>query len=379
MVATRSSTSTHFVTLDHDSPIDVHYFAEGAANVVFILYSKRGICTLDDDFGEPGTTTQDGVPRIDPRLKGKLLRLRKDLPFTAPVADSNRHFVEQIKPLFPAESLVEQLLCKVTPGFIIKCNEELRGLQGHGLRPEKRLGVYLAEDEPYATAITDMRFDDQHASCELKPKWLAQSPTAPPDSKRCRTCALRAMRATKDARFPERTEFCPLTLVDANQDHLASTMSRALGHSKGTPLNLLNFTQQLLPFFEKSSLLGLLRDLQMEKDPKGILRADPSNVDFMTAMTIRDCTLFLKVSTLYTCDLNNLTDILKIPNHEGTGAQIEARLGDLDLKTPHGNKAEYWRQTEQQLIDEGWYTATEHRTPTEAEVDPVCLLSRKAA
>ncbi|KAL8935591.1 MAG: hypothetical protein Q9211_004619 [Gyalolechia sp. 1 TL-2023] len=359
MVTTRFST---IVTLDQGTPIDVHYFAEGAANVVFILYSKRGIRTLDDDFGQPGTTTKDGVLRIDPRLKGKLLRLRKDLPFTASVADSKRHFEEQIKHLFPAESLVEQLLCNVTCGFVVKCNEELRSLEGHKLRPEKRLGVYLAEGEPYATAITDMRSDDQHACYEFKPKWLAQSPTAPPDSKRCRTCALRAMRANKEARSPERTDFCPLTLVDGNQDHLASTLGRALRHSKGALLHLLDFAQQLIPFFEKSPLLRLLRDLQIEKDPKGILKADPSHVDFMTAMTIRDCTLFLK-----------------IPYYEGTGAQIEARLGDLDLKTPDGNKAEYWRQIEQQLIDEGWYTATEHKTSTKAEDDPVCLLSRKAA
>lgn len=38
---------------------------------------------------------------------------------------------------------------------------------------------------------------------------------------------------------------------------------------------------------------------------------------------------------------------------------IEARLGDLDLKTSSGKKAEYWRSLEKRLIDEGWYTATE--------------------
>ncbi|KAI4186046.1 MAG: hypothetical protein L6R41_003747 [Letrouitia leprolyta] len=375
-MATKLKTSPTNPILNHDSSIDIHYLAEGAANVVFILYSKRGISTLDDDFGEPGTTTEDGVPRIDPRLKGKLLRLRKDLPFIAPVADSHRHFEEQIAPLFPPEILVEQLLCNVSPDFITKCNEELWSLEEHGLRPKKRLGVYLAENEPYATAITDMRSDDQHACCDFKPKWLAQSPTAPPDSKRCRTCALRAMRAVKDAGSLERTGFCPLTLVDGNQNYLASSLGRALGHSKGTPINIPDFVQQLRPFFEKSPLFELLRDLQIKKDPKGILRADPNDVDFMTAMTIRDCTLFLKVSCLNLLYYNNLTTILKIPNHEGNEAKIETRLGDLDLKTPEGNKAEYWRETEQQLIDGGWYTATEERTFTQRKDDPVCLLSK---
>lgn len=42
-----------------------------------------------------------------------------------------------------------------------------------------------------------------------------------------------------------------------------------------------------------------------------------------------------------------------------TGKEIEARLGDLDLKTSSGRKAEYWRNLEMRLIDEGWYGATE--------------------
>lgn len=38
---------------------------------------------------------------------------------------------------------------------------------------------------------------------------------------------------------------------------------------------------------------------------------------------------------------------------------IEARLGDLDLKSSAGEKAEYWRSLERSLIDGGWYTGTE--------------------
>ncbi|KAL8721036.1 MAG: hypothetical protein Q9225_002209, partial [Loekoesia sp. 1 TL-2023] len=335
MVATRSSNSTNIVTLDNDTSINVFHFAEGAANIVFKISSKRGDSTRDDDFGQPGTTTEDGISRIDHRLKGKLLRLRKDLPSATPVAESHQYFVENIKPLFPTENLVEQVLCKITPKFVRKCNEKVRDLEAHGLRPTKRKGVYLAENEPYATAITDMRCDEEHASCEFKPKWLAQSPTAPPDSKRCRTCALRAMRSTKDARFPELTDFCPLTLVDDKQEKIAASLERLLGHSRGAPLNILDFVRQLHPYFQQTPLLKLLRDLQTRKDPNGVLKADPSNLDFVTAMTLRDCTLFLK-----------------IPNRDNTEAHIEARLGDLDLKTPDGNKAQYWRQTEQQLIDE---------------------------
>lgn len=39
---------------------------------------------------------------------------------------------------------------------------------------------------------------------------------------------------------------------------------------------------------------------------------------------------------------------------DGTGA-VEVRLGDLDLKTGAGGKAQYWLDLENQLISQGWY------------------------
>lgn len=49
--------------------------------------------------------------------------------------------------------------------------------------------------------------------------------------------------------------------------------------------------------------------------------------------------------------------VMKIPPSESI--PIDMRLGDVDLKTPQGGKAEYWRAIERSLIDEGWYTGTE--------------------
>lgn len=39
---------------------------------------------------------------------------------------------------------------------------------------------------------------------------------------------------------------------------------------------------------------------------------------------------------------------------EGEGP-VEIRLGDLDLKTAGGGKANYWLDLENRLIREGWY------------------------
>ena len=35
---------------------------------------------------------------------------------------------------------------------------------------------------------------------------------------------------------------------------------------------------------------------------------------------------------------------------------MEARLGDLDMKSSGEGKGEYWRKMERVLIEEGWYT-----------------------
>lgn len=37
--------------------------------------------------------------------------------------------------------------------------------------------------------------------------------------------------------------------------------------------------------------------------------------------------------------------------------KIEARLGDLDLKSPA--KTDYWKSIEEKLINGGWYTGDE--------------------
>ncbi|KAL8981571.1 MAG: hypothetical protein Q9205_003688 [Flavoplaca limonia] len=349
MVATRSKDGAKILTLDQDTPVRVRYHAEGAANVVFIITSSRGAVCKDDDYGAVGTSTTDGIPRIDVRLRGKLLRLRKDVPTVTPVVDSHRHYETYIEPLFPAESLVEQILCNVTPEFVRKCNAALRMEEEPFMkRPKKRHGVNLSETETHGLLITDMTCDDKHASTEFKPKWLAQSPSAPAGSKRCRTCALRAMRDVKSNAKPatfrrDSADFCPLTLVSGDKDLIRPSLEPILLKSIGAPLDILGFVDLTLPYFQNLHLFRLLRDLQLDKDPKGILDVDSSNVDFMTTMALRDCTFFLK-----------------IPNQKDKdGAHIEARLGDLDLKTPHGGKGDYWKETEQQLIDEGWYTATE--------------------
>lgn len=82
----------------------------------------------------------------------------------------------------------------------------------------------------------------------------------------------------------------------------------------------------------------------------GVFSQDEITTEFCAAMTLRDCTVFVRFPA-------------------DPEADIEARLGDLDLKSP--DKVGYWRETEMLLIGEGWYAGEEVASqPLE------CLLSR---
>ena len=187
MVTTRAqSRAKPMLKIDLHSPFELDYFAEGAAYNVY-------------QIGQPGTRlrlkNQDFVSpsHIDPRFKGKLLRLRKHIASAVPVLESHEYFKSTVEPLFPRGMLVEQEICEVSPDLLKGYNKELRqDEKNQYLRDKGRAGTYLAEDEPHGILITSMLYDDKHASCDFKPKWLTQSPSAPEGSKRCRTCAMQA-------------------------------------------------------------------------------------------------------------------------------------------------------------------------------------------
>ena len=327
------------VTIGLDDGVRLVYLAEGAANVVYRIRSLSMHPSISaelnfESFG-PNNPPLVGIEplQMNARLEGKLVRLRKRTSFSTPVVDSQKHFESSIKPFFPSENLVQQVLFQPSKYLLKDCNARLREMEKNGARPVKRHGVYLAEDEHYGMLVTDMSCnDDSFQFYEFKPKWLAQSPSAPPDSKRCRTCALRAMKKGS------RSGFCPLDLVD--KDQITTAVCRIIGLDPRRQQEYSGSEREMLgrirDFLRKDPLLRRLRQLQMNKDPNGVFKTKALSLDFLAAMTLRDCTLYLKVG----------------PD------SIEARLGDLDLKTGKG-KAEYWRESERLLIDGGWYTGTE--------------------
>ncbi|MCJ1297675.1 Inositol-pentakisphosphate 2-kinase [Hypocenomyce scalaris] len=348
---------------DFPSNATLEYLAEGAANVVYRFNLPPSSPSIEadsslDDYGD-GTSTPppSELPAIpyDPIFQRKLLRLRKALPSTTSVLVSQQKFEKVIQPLVPSEYLVQQDLVKLPPGLQANCNQNLRQMEEDGTRPRKRHGTYLAVDATFGTLVTDMTSAGNQGQVviDFKPKWLAQSPSAPAGSRRCRTCALRAMRKASGKHhdqqpfkphFPHNPpDFCPLDLFSGESNRLHSAVIAILNNS-GCPSSAIEWLiPRLMEFFTGNPLLGLLQSLQQSLDPNGVSQINVNESNFMTAMTLRDCTMFVVVPS------------------PGYGS-VQARLGDLDWKSPDGKKAEYWLETERRLINEGWYMGTEEKS-----------------
>lgn len=294
--------------------ISPQYLAEGAANIVYRFVipscspSIAADIALDNDDGPESTTpppTEIDALRYDPIVEGKLLRLRKGLSSTVSNEESFKRFQDVIRPLIPAENLVEQALVRLPPRLIADCNRQLHVDESSGVRPRKRCGVYLAEDEPYGTLITDMspNRDAGEVLVEFKPKWLAQSPSAPPGSTRCRTCALRSMRAARRRGGVDDLgmSFCPLDLVSGERIKVERAVTAICSSLQDSQLYKRDLGNRLADFLCENSLLRRLKQLQLELDKVGILEADVASRDFLTAMTLRDCTMFIKVGTCCLC------------------------------------------------------------------------------
>ncbi|MCJ1223531.1 Inositol-pentakisphosphate 2-kinase [Toensbergia leucococca] len=298
------------ITIDLDPSMTLEYLAEGGANVVYRFSlpppspSTSSDLNFDGSWDGSGTPPPSEIPplRSDPRLEGKLLRIRKNLPWADPVITSQQRFETIIQPLFPAHNLVEQILVRPPRILIQECNNNLKNMERNGARCHKRHGVYLAEDEIYASLVIDMTTDPSTSlvAVEFKPKWLAQSPSAPSGSRRCRTCALRAMKRHKRKISHEAIEnlgydFCPLDLVSRDRIRVARVVDCLMGLPGNSATTSVMLREHIIDFLLDSSVLNRLQRLQVDLDPIGVLKTEVKERGFLTAMTLRDCTMYLKV------------------------------------------------------------------------------------
>ncbi|KAH0421582.1 inositol-pentakisphosphate 2-kinase [Colletotrichum camelliae] len=375
----------------------VDYVAEGAANVVFKTH-------LPSSAGKP-----DPRDNTDEDLLNKLLLRVPKAP-----KDPNRLYVHAgfqisyvqrfILPLFDnrLDLVVKHRLGKANKDIIMNMMNHLKALDNTPppRRPAKFRGDTIQPgEECYVALVEDMRPRPGERAVEFKPKWLAQSPSAPPKANTCRCCAL-ASKKFYDANNPQ----------DANKPNHASRakrMSDSNAKVKGDektsddkgkakaksnspvkeqrlspdnyPCPLWLDPERVTPptkesiraaaikkifkddenharlyeLLKQKPTLKLLKQHQLSKDPHGPLGQvkDLGNVDYGIAMTLRDCSLFVRYRMKKEKQKDGSVKELK----EVDDAFFEAKLADLDWKNIAW-KFDEWRAKELALVEEEWYT-----------------------
>jgi inositol-pentakisphosphate 2-kinase len=302
----------------------------------------------------------------------KVLRVSKGLPKSLRSEVIVDGFMADVRPLFVSprastttsqtleEIDLDQHLMAHLP--VVLFNEGMSALKS--LVPAIRSPNSAAQ---FGILLPNMSTDPgQNITFEIKPKWLAQSPAAPPDAIRCRTCALQFSRK----KGTPSDYICPLRLSNEGMSTIddvafirrwaTSALSRQLQSDSDAELLQQSFLDKLVDrvvrYFttgDGRTLLLHLKKLQTTLDSEGILQryARPRDdfnfvYDLRLAMTLRDCSLFVVV-----------------PLRDG---EVTSKLADLDFKS--AEKIDDWRDKEAALVDEDWYT----KNP---KAHDVCLLA----
>ncbi|KAK4458996.1 hypothetical protein QBC42DRAFT_275390 [Cladorrhinum samala] len=335
-------------------PLDKCHFnliGEGAANLVFEVVP------------DPQVVIDEKVKSI---IHGNLLRVPKAGTKAHTHPELQQYWETTISPHFNPSNLVQQRLVKLGgPTVISRLNSALH--QEFETRRHDFKGTRVADVE-YGMLVEDMRAKSPASilALEFKPKWLAQSPNAPTKAVRCRTCAREALRSHKKGK-PKVTP-CPLDFIVCNgsNSNISSSFSSTLDGSPPTKAAVTFTSEQkkqsissiltsilapsplatslspdprLVSWIQTNTLLPSLRQAQLDNDTTGPLDPKSKPEQLALAMTLRDCSVYLRVPT--------------DPN-----AKVEAKLGDLDKKDV-GQKLEYWREMETELIQGGYYEGTE--------------------
>lgn len=324
---------------------DFEYVAEGRANAVFGIRDPPG----DGD----GPT----VPRG--QFEATLLRVPKATPGVTPCDYKTlQHFHKDlVERRVGRENLVPQVLVAISPSLTERLNAARANANGGGGGRRRKDGCSDGDDgygdsndsrsvirPGAAMLIQDMGPVPGYRTFEFKPKWLAQSPLAPPGAARCRTCAREAFRNSqmlkKDPAVEVSPPMCPLGLVHDDPAVVAATVERL------APADWSRRDRERLAAALRApgnNVLDRLRDLQIEGDPPPgrALFDSPGDPGFGLAMTLRDCSCFVR-----------------LPVDEEGDAPVVIKLADVDKKNWQ-EKQTYWRESHQRLVEQGFYEGKE--------------------
>ncbi|KAF2438518.1 hypothetical protein P171DRAFT_436984 [Karstenula rhodostoma CBS 690.94] len=345
------------------------FLAEGAANAVFrvVPYSSRG--------GEKSFVFVDDQGNIldKEKLAKKVLRMSKGRPKTLKYEEIMEGFETEVKPLFRKTEPSQERAPGRSTATNLSINESFEEFimthEGVAIAPEA-IKALIAElhthcpnnrhIEPHHLEERGILLPDMSSvpgsvtTIEIKPKWLLQSPNAPRDAYRCRTCALQTSRQSEKPY--EGPWICPLALVAGNKAAIEPYIRyRSLRTLNERPdKNVMQppsndaveaIVQRAVPYLITGpghKILQHIRYLQGQLDPEGVLCRPMSSKKedrLRLAMTLRDCSLFIRIPW---ADQN---------------APIDAKLGDLDFKSP--GKMRDWFKKEEGLLHGGWYVNLE--------------------
>lgn len=346
----------------------------------------------------------DGGP-----MSTHLLRIPKAGPGVSPTTclEHQAFYSSVLRPLLGADSLVGQHLIQgvVSTGVHAILNGLLDDLDRSRRRRPDWVGTGVAANVDVALLVEDMTsackrasFPSTTTTIQCKPKWLVQSPSAPAGARRCRTCALSAASAAPSCSSGSSTTVngatnghagrakpakvhkikpCPMVLVagpptspqeeaeleTALWDYVCKNLSSAVSCSTSsptpTPLNtsslpvsLLKARPAIIRWLRTTDLFHRMAAIQAEFDPHGALSVELETDNgaaldhLQTAMTLRDCTCFLRVTA------GEASSATAAP------ISVSAKLGDLDRKDGR-RKLARWQAQERTLLEGGYYIGTE--------------------
>jgi inositol-pentakisphosphate 2-kinase len=303
---------------------NVEFVAEGAANALFRV-NTAGPLPLQD------------------RLEGRLFRLRKGTQGFGVSGTRPPDFVDltmtvsflcQVELELGEDNVVSHEVVGLDAGALGAFDNVLRRADAN--RDDKRRGWFLL-DQHEVLILQDMTPSSTEDAIlfDFKPKWLAQSPSAPPGAIRCRTCALDIRRQR-----PIEKRFCPLALGSGKVDSVKASCDVLLP-SLTLEWNREKILDELTAYFcgPGHRILNKLRDLQVRNDPDGVValskaqtRSSRTVEQIVKAMTFRDCSFLVKIT-------------------KSKGFQIEAKLADFDIKVLTEEKLSKWIEDEVSLTD----------------------------
>jgi inositol-pentakisphosphate 2-kinase len=319
------------------------YVAEGRANAVFKIDPVVPEHSLDySDYRQNQGS-----------LIGALIRV----PIVVPGANQTPYDYERlqqyrqkvVEPAVGVKFLVPQFLIKLETSQTDLLDTERKD-NSTRMQPTSYIGK-----GGHAMIMQDMRPRRSEIGFEFKPKWLAQSPIAPEDATRCRTCAREASRNYEKLKLGKKfsVPVCPLGLVHYEPDIVLDTIRKL---APDWPPQCQKLLRDAL---EKTKIMRRLRVLQMEGDPGNDMFENPGSEAFGLAMTLRDCTVFVRM-------FNSSDDA----SHSYTDPSvIDIKLADVDEKNWQV-KNEYWQKTHTDLVDGFFYQGCESpRMETDCYLD----------